>query len=174
MNTSVKDDGYNYIYSELVEDSDDILGIIAYSFYKQQKIEFIRAFQEKHSRHPSDDELKVFYITSNSPASFASYKTKAEVLAREFVDAVVGEQLQEMQEKSDFELTKRVKNLRPNFWQGVAQNIFASLLFVLLIGVVLFVSWSSKYGATQAVEQVIGVEIRDKDSTSSQKISPVK
>ena len=172
MNKSVKDDGYNYIYSELVEDSDDILGIIAYSFYKQQKIEFIRAFQDKQNRHPSDDELKVFYITSNSPASFASYKTKAEVLAREFVDAVVGEQLQEMQEKSDLELTKRVKSLRPNFWQGVAQNIFASLLFVLLIGVVLFLAWSSKYGATQAVEQIMGVEIRDKDSASSQKSLP--
>jgi hypothetical protein len=29
MNPSARDEGYNYIYSELVEDSDDILGIIA-------------------------------------------------------------------------------------------------------------------------------------------------
>lgn len=58
MNPSSKPDGYNYIYSELVEDADDILGIIAYSFYKQQKIEFIQAFTEKHGRPPGQMWLR--------------------------------------------------------------------------------------------------------------------
>lgn len=34
--------GYNYIYQELVTDENDILGKIAYSLSKRQKIEYIR------------------------------------------------------------------------------------------------------------------------------------
>lgn len=174
MTPSPRDEGYNYIYSELVEDSDDILGIIAYSFYKQQKIEFIQAFNEKYSRSPSDDELKTFYVTSNSPASLASYRTKAEALSREFVEAVLGEQIAEIEERADKELSRRIKSLRPNFWQGVAQNIFASALFVVLIGVVVFMAWSAKYGAIQAIEQVMGIEIRDKITKPEPPVAPSK
>ncbi len=31
-------EGYNFIYTELVKNQDDILGAIAYSLYKRQKI----------------------------------------------------------------------------------------------------------------------------------------
>lgn len=161
MSTSQGNGGYNNIYSELVDDPDDILGIIAYSFYKQQKIEFIQAFRESHSRAPNNDELQTFFLTSNSPASLASYRTKAEALSREFIDAVQGEHLQAVQEQSDKELTRRVKSLRPAFWAGVAQNVFASLLFVILLGVIVFVAWSSKFGIAQAVEQITGWHISE-------------
>jgi hypothetical protein len=157
--------GYNYIYSELVEDSDDILGIIAYSFYKQQKIDFIQAFNEKNERSPTDEEMNVFFITSNSAASLASYRIKAETLARDFVNTVLADQLQEIQNKSDQELTKRIKTLSPPFWQGVAQNIFASILFVLLIGLMFFLSWSSKLSATSLIEHIMDVEIHDRAAT---------
>jgi hypothetical protein len=162
MNEPVRDDSYNYIYCELVDDPDDILGIIAYSFYKQQKIEFFQAFHEKNSRAPSEDELKTFYITSNSPASLASYRTKADALTQEFVNTVLGEQISEIQAQSDRELTTRIKSLRPNFWNGVAQNIFASVLFVLLIGLVMFFTWSLKYGPVHVIEQMAGVSISEK------------
>ena len=162
-------DGYNFIFSKLVDDSNDILGIIAYSFYKQQKIEFIRDFETQHSRQPTDDEMRVFYVTSNSDASLESYNAKAEALTREFINAVIGAELEQIQEESDKELTSRVKSLKPSFWSGVAQNVFASLLFLILIGLVLFVAWSSKFGMTQAVEQVMGVEIKDSPQQSHNK-----
>lgn len=171
MNAS-QGEGYNFIYSKLVEDPDDILGIIAYSFYKQQKIEFIKAFIDQEKRSPTDEELRVFYVTSNSPASITSYRTKAEVLSREFIDAVVGEQIQEIQRASDEELTKRIKSLKSNFWPGVAQNVFSSLLFVILIGAILFVAWSTKYGASQAIEQVTGYQIQERSPSPPQKAEP--
>jgi hypothetical protein len=161
MNTEKRDEGYNYIYSKLVEDPDDLLGIIAYSFYKQQKIEFIQAFKQENGRVPTTDELKTFFLTSNSPASIASYKAKAEALSREFIDTVLGEEIAEIQDRSDKELTARVRTLRPTFWSGVAQNIFASVLFVLLVGVILIFTWSWKYGATHVIEQVMDVEIKE-------------
>lgn len=152
--------GFNHIYGTLVEAPDDILGIIAYSFYKQQKIEFLQAYQTEHGRTPSDAELRVFYVTSNSPASLASYRTKAELLSREFVYAALEGDIKEIEERSDRELNRLVKSFRPNFWQGVTQNLFSSVLFVLLIGVIVFTAWSSKLGTSHVLEQVLGVEIR--------------
>ena len=172
MPNPVTDDGYNYIYSKLVDDNNDILGIIAYSFYKRQKIEFLRNIQEKHNRCASADELRIFKITSNSEEALESYKVKAEALAREFIDAVLDEQIKEIQNNSDQELIRQVKSIRPTFWWGVAQNAFASLLFVILIGLVMFVAWSSKYGLQQAVEQVMGVNIQEQHPTAPAPSNP--
>ena len=44
---------YNFIYSKLVDDKDDIVGHIAYSLYKNEKIEFIEAFKKENSREPN-------------------------------------------------------------------------------------------------------------------------
>ncbi|NHB91856.1 hypothetical protein C5469_06720 [Photorhabdus cinerea] len=41
---------YNYIYELLVDSDDDIHGIISYSVYKRQKIQFIKDFKQKHQR----------------------------------------------------------------------------------------------------------------------------
>jgi hypothetical protein len=38
---------YNHIYNALVADDNDIVGKLAYSQYKRQKIEYILAFKEK-------------------------------------------------------------------------------------------------------------------------------
>ncbi len=161
MSTSGKVDGFNYIYSTLVGHPDDLLGIVAYSFYKQQKIEFMRAFSAEHDRAPHDAELRAFHIASNSPASIAMYRAKADSLARDFVRTVLAREVDEVQERSDQELNRLVRSFRPNFWLGVAQSLFSSVLFVLLIGVIVFVAWSSKFGAFHVIGEVMGVEIRD-------------
>ena len=36
---------YNFIYSKLITGKDDVVGMLAYSIYKQHKIEFIEDFK---------------------------------------------------------------------------------------------------------------------------------
>lgn len=38
---------YNYIFSKLVNAEDDVVGLLAYAIYKQQKIEYIEDFTKK-------------------------------------------------------------------------------------------------------------------------------
>lgn len=52
---------YNFIYKTLVKDHDDIIGIIAYAFYKRQKIEFIENFVTQNEKDPNDNDLKTFH-----------------------------------------------------------------------------------------------------------------
>ncbi|WP_155758532.1 hypothetical protein [Xanthomonas arboricola] len=165
MNNPVTEDGYNFIYAKLVDDPDDILGKIAYSFYKQQKIEFIADYKDKFSREPSASDLEIFYLASNSAAAISSYKNKAETLARDFAEALFNEQLNENKERLERELIGKVKSLRPAFWQSVAQNLVASFIFVLVIGVIVFAAWSSQFSVSQALQQMMGVDFVSKNKS---------
>ena len=51
---------YYHIYNALVADDNDIVGKLAYSQYKRQKIEYILAFKEKHGELPNDADLAAF------------------------------------------------------------------------------------------------------------------
>lgn len=37
---------YNFIYTRLVENENDVIGVVAYSVYKRQKIEYIEAIRQ--------------------------------------------------------------------------------------------------------------------------------
>lgn len=62
---------YNFIYRELVKDEADVIGVIAYSVYKRQKIEYIESIRAEHARSPDRQVIEqVFDVTiSNNPAS---------------------------------------------------------------------------------------------------------
>lgn len=43
----------------------DILGMIAFGFYKRQKIEFLENYLVNKDRYPTEDEIRVFYNSIN-------------------------------------------------------------------------------------------------------------
>jgi len=48
------------VYAKLVENKSDILGIIAYSLYKRQKIEYLSNIKDVEGRDATQEELKSF------------------------------------------------------------------------------------------------------------------
>jgi len=70
---------YNFIFSKLVEKDDDMLGLLAYGLYKQQKIEYIAQFKKEHGRGPSHEELATFHDLTSSPTQIENYKQLAEI-----------------------------------------------------------------------------------------------
>ena len=53
-----------------MESPDDLLGFGFMDFYKQQKIEHIKLYKDKHDgAGPTDDELVHFHELSSSPDS---------------------------------------------------------------------------------------------------------
>lgn len=52
---------YNFIYSNLVENNNDIVGHIAYSLYKMDKIAFIERFKDQNNgREPEEKDIEAF------------------------------------------------------------------------------------------------------------------
>ncbi|MFJ4430101.1 hypothetical protein ACIPZG_03915 [Pseudomonas sp. NPDC089395] len=152
---------YNHIYSILVENEQDTLGIIAYSLYKRQKIEFIKAFKTKHEREPKDEDLAPFHDVSNSPTQLEIYRNQASQLVQGFLDASISAQAIELEQYYSDKASSEIRNAKPGFWLGVAQSLVGSVLFVFLLGFLVFFTWSLNQGPKQVIEQVFDIRIID-------------
>lgn len=153
--------GYNYIYKELVADESDILGKLAYSSYKRQKIEYIQAFIAKHGEDPKDFDLTAFHDISNNPSQLDVYRSQAARLAANFLETSLANEAKELEELYVAKANNEIRSFRPGFWSGVSQSVVGSGCFILLVGCLVFFTWSLKQGPRQVIEQVFDVAIID-------------
>lgn len=155
------DGRYNYIFSELANDEDDILGQLAYSVYKRQKIEYIKAFKARNGFEPQDTDLIAFHDISNSHSQLESYRAQAARLAKDFLDSCISAESEELATFYAAKANSEISSARPGFWKGVSQSLIGSALFTLLIGCLVFFTWSLKQGPRHVIEKVFDVTIVD-------------
>lgn len=114
----LEDNGpYNYIYKKLVKENEsganhDIIGYIAYSIYKREKIQYIESFKEDNGRDPKFEDLGSFRTLSNKKVE--EYKTTAQKV------------LQSYAVNLGIEANKK----EHGFWYGVFQSLVASLIYI--------------------------------------------
>lgn len=106
---------YNYIYSKLVEDENDIVGHIAYSLYKSEKVSYISKFKEEHKREPNEDELKPFHDVTCMPSQLDGYRLKATTLLQLFLGYTAEERIKELEDG--------IKNDHVEILRGVVKEI---------------------------------------------------
>lgn len=126
---------YNTLYDDLVESDDDIMGIIAYAFYKKHKKDWIREFVSKNGNQPTREDLKNFFNIARVGSSLDGYRQQAKAVLNSysnFLEEAYDERIEEIQEAYDDELIKELKEKKTHFWVGVSQNIIASILFVFM------------------------------------------
>jgi len=66
------------VFQRLVNDDADIAGLVAYSIYKQNKLDWLRAFEGTFGRAPNDAELASYIIGEGTPRRLATYRHLAE------------------------------------------------------------------------------------------------
>ncbi|TDB57298.1 hypothetical protein [Photorhabdus khanii] len=150
---------YSCIYEQLVDSDDDIHGIISYSVYKRQKIQFIKDFKQKHQRAPTDIDLQPFNELSMSPAQLEFYRSEATVLTERFLADVLEEDLEEREVFFSAKVHSELNNIKPNHVLNIIKGAAGSLLFVLLTGVLYFSVWSLSTSPKMVVEQIFDVKI---------------
>lgn len=70
--------GAGGIFGKLVTADDDIVGLVAYALYKQNKIEWMRAFERGQGCKPNDDEFAAYIVGENTSRRVATYRFLAE------------------------------------------------------------------------------------------------
>ena len=154
------DDNKTRIYDLLVDEKDDFLGIIAYSVYKRQKREACDDFASKHEgRCPTNDELEPFYTLAKSDTQISHFQNEAMRLIEVFCENVLAHKETELESEYDAKFQQRCLNLRTGFWKGVWQSVVGSLVFLLAMGLLVFLLWSAKEGPTSALERIFNVQI---------------
>lgn len=160
------------MYSKLVNDKDDITGLIAYALYKQQKIEFFQNVRKENGgQEPTEEAIKAFIQSSSTEYQIKSYRERAENMLNEIVVSVTGEQIKQASDEmlKDYEnrITTAVKKANP-WWISLVLNIVGALLFSGLVTLVLFLGNYSERTAKNAVDEYIRSTV---DSTEKSPIA---
>jgi hypothetical protein len=69
-----------FLFKKLVTSDDDLVGLVAYGLYKQNKYEWLGAFENSCGRRPSADESRAYVLGEGTPRRIATYRQLAEGL----------------------------------------------------------------------------------------------
>ena len=75
---TVEDTDRNPVFSSLVTADNDVVGLVAYSIYKQNKLDWLLAFQRTVGREPNEHENTAYIIGEATPRRLATYRHLAE------------------------------------------------------------------------------------------------
>lgn len=141
---------YNFIYRELVEDQNDIVGHIAYALYKADKIKFIEKFKEDHnSSEPTEKDLEPFHNISCIEGSLDRYKLTAVSILQRFLDYSLEDSTNKIEENClnshKQMLSDVISPLKPagrykQFFSGVLQSVVGAFVFALLLAGIGFIA----------------------------------
>jgi hypothetical protein len=73
---------HNPMFELLVQGESDVTGLLAYALYKQNKRDWLIAFQATHGRDPDGAETEAFILGERQPRRTATYRRLAEDMLR--------------------------------------------------------------------------------------------
>lgn len=152
----------NHVFSSLVEDENDALGMIAYSFYKLHKREFCEEFERDTGHEPEREDWDRFAIGITA-SQLDNYRERALQVVDALIEQTAAEQIanevnlakEDYRKKLEVHLqthnnaltrlevvsnslntiSEQTKPPKPRgYWYGVSQGVVASLVFVFLVG----------------------------------------
>lgn len=141
---------YNFMYSKLVRYDGDMVGRIAYSLYKREKIAFIEQYKKSHDgREPSTRDFDNFHESCHNSERLQSYHREALSMLQNFVGETFEETsrqiLVDFTKDQDEHLTKIIKPLMPQksklryvYLHGILQSMLGTIFLPILIGLLLY------------------------------------
>ena len=69
---------HNQVFTNLVTGDSDILGLVAYSLYKQNKHDWLVGFRKTKERQPNENELAAYILGESTPRRLSTYRHLAE------------------------------------------------------------------------------------------------
>lgn len=161
---------YNLIYSRLVEREDDVVGTIAYSIYKTDKIAFIEDYKNNHEgQEPTEEDFRRFHEMICTDGHINRYQMQAMNVLNSFLNETLretaaqidddcknrhGQMLRSIVEGITKDIVReqvpkiiqeQLKPIKPKgFWYGVGQSVFGAFVFMLLACGLIFVATLSQ------------------------------
>lgn len=133
------------IYTVLVKNQDDLVGALAYCFYKEVKRDFILGIIEATGRPPTPQQMADFHFLTTQPKTLNSYRERGEKLVGVYNDLLLREAgrraIKGVEESAAGRLVKRVLDeiVRPRTPMGwlseCAKGLMANLMTIAIIGI---------------------------------------
>ena len=135
---------YSFIYSKLVEDSSDFVGLVAYSLYKNEKIRYIKQFEEENKKTPEPWELKEFNKIAEN--HITTYRENAEKRVTDFFNNLYRERFEQLEQENAQQLSCEIKKINPSNLKSFLIGVAASLVATILSGLIILGYFFSQHG----------------------------
>ena len=74
----IQDSGRNAVFAALVKGDSDITGLVAYSIFKQNELDWLQDFRNAKGREPTEAEADSYIIGESTPRRLATYRHLAD------------------------------------------------------------------------------------------------
>lgn len=91
-----EDDKKKSVYYQLVKNESDFTGIIAYSIYKNEKINFIEKHKVEQNNHPSSEDLDNFHEDKCNSEEVIRYRKLAEIKIEKLANQLLKDKVEEI------------------------------------------------------------------------------
>lgn len=149
-------------FTKLVTDDKDFVGMVAYTIYKNEKLDWIEQFKTQNSGvEPTEEQLKQFNLTTDSDLRIQQYRQMAELRVNDFIGATIIDELTQYQSRIRDDAI--IKAAKKGFWQGIGENVLAGIIgagivTLFQLGIWLYQNKDNaefKKQATQQIEQAV-------------------
>lgn len=165
---------YNYIYSKLVPDNDDLVSLVAYALYKRSKIEYIESFKGEHEgADPQEEDFANFALSSCSPSSLEGYRNQAEMLLQKMTLTAAQEEISEFEQNMlknyRTEIETAVRKHSPKLWHSIVASIIGAVIFSFAIALGSFLGKTSEQSNVELITNAVNNVIQSQHSDQGTK-----
>lgn len=142
------EDRASTIMERLVHRPDDLVGLIAYGLYKQEKRDWVIRYGQRYNRRPDVAAMQAFH-DSHSDTALGRFRNEAEAILATFVrqsvedeiPAIAANAVNAAVEQRFLDLSAQLKE-SGSLWTNIKANVFANLLLlgatvVIVLGIYL-------------------------------------
>ena len=143
---------FNFVYSQLVTQEKDFLGMVAYAIYKNQKIEWVKDFRARNNNQdPSDAELDIFHNFANMPSQIKQYKDQALALIEEFNWQALENEIE--QYRKDILQSAVIKAVTPGWIKRIFEYGISSFVSSIITLALAFFIWLAAKGPEKLIAE---------------------
>lgn len=146
-------------FTKLVTDDKDFVGMVAYTIYKNEKLDWIAQFKAQNSnREPTEMELRQFNLTTDSDLRIQQYRQMAETSVNNFVRETIGDELTQYQVAVRDDAI--VKAAKKGFWQGIGENVLAGIIGAAIVTLFQLGIWLYQVKDNPEFKKQVGQQIQ--------------
>ena len=154
---------YNFIYDKLVQNKNDLIGIIAYGIYKQHKIEFITGIKESKNREPNEEECHAFFVSSTTDSQLSKYRNDAEIVLTEIVLRTAEEEINAREKEILLDYKKNIKEALPSDFKTIVLSVVSSFIFSAILAIFFILGMTSEKEVKDVAENVVTTIIQQRE-----------
>jgi hypothetical protein len=155
-------------YALYVRAADDLIGLVAYSIYKQHKIAFLDAEIARTGKPAAQASIDTFCSMYGAPHQVQLLRHRAQRLLEEMNEELLDEAVGQINQQYQKRLVKELKE-GPGWLKISLQGVLGNLVTAALVAFVLFGASSSKIGIVPTIADWAGYNAVEKSTDSAAK-----